>query len=349
MTERRPARAFPGRGGFSVIELAISLCFLVVVFGAAFLAMDRETRSLSSLSRAAASETRAKEFLLRIEQMLVHAQGCSPTARLVEDLDESAMSPVYLDTLRGFPDLGTLILERGGEHEERLSYSAVEREETALTGLKRGLQRSRATGHPAGALVLWAGLSEWLAEQDDPPPGSWDGIAAELTGPVHFRGDGTGFSFRLPIDPAGGREYIADGEVRWGAKLAGTPTTDGWSALYFEPVATFEERGMLDANLDGDRDDAFDVGRIRLRSWNAAEEVPPEDVAVSPPLFLQEIGAHGGDLDGDGFDDPLFLWDPGAGSLHVRLTILDQTSGARPILQRTETVIHLRNTQSDRR
>jgi hypothetical protein len=58
---------------------------------------------------------------------------------------------------------------------------------------------------------------------------------------------------------------------------------------------------------------------------------------------LQERCNRGGDLDGDGFDDPLFLWDPMARRLHVRIFVLGNGVEEMPLVRRVESVIYLRN------
>ena len=99
-----------------------------------------------------------------------------------------------------------------------------------------------------------------------------------------------------------------------------------------------------DLNGDGDRTDTFELGQIRARAWDTANPaVPASDIGLGPPVILQELCAHGRDLDGDGYDDPIFLWNPAEGRLHVRLFVLGRSKGEVPAVRKVETTIYLRN------
>ncbi|MEZ6020169.1 MAG: hypothetical protein R3F17_08725 [Planctomycetota bacterium] len=99
-----------------------------------------------------------------------------------------------------------------------------------------------------------------------------------------------------------------------------------------------------DLNLDGDTADTFDVGQIMLLRWDAmANGAADTEVALCPPIVLQEVCNYGADLNNDGFEDPMFLWDPTDGSLRVQLFIVSGTHNGRAQLSRTATTIYLRN------
>ena len=183
------------------------------------------------------------------------------------------------------------------------------------------------------------------AAQVDPPHEQWDGVARELEGPTYFRGDGTGFVFQVPTDPSGGHAFLLDGQARWGATILGAAVPDGWSALDFEATHTLaESEAQSDLNADGDRDDLFDVGKLHLRAWDPAHpEAPAQDVGLGPEVVLQEHCNWGADLDGDGFDDPIFLWSAAARRLHVRLFCVCQAGGGKYLVRRSETTVFLRN------
>lgn len=150
------------------------------------------------------------------------------------------------------------------------------------------------------------------------------------------RPDGTGFSYRVPVDPAG---------VSWGAVVGGRPAEDGRICIYFEPVAVLQERARnFDFNRDGDLDDAFDLGRLRQRAWDAVDSGNvSSDIPLCPPIILQEHNAWGSDLDGDDFEDPMFIWTPQSGRLRIRLFALVGTVHQGEVVKRYETVLHLRN------
>ena len=133
------------------------------------------------------------------------------------------------------------------------------------------------------------------------------------------------------------------------ATVNGKHTLNGWSAFYFAPSLSLNEAELSsDLNRDGDREDVFDLGRIRLRSWDAADpKTPIQDVGLGPNVVLQERCRPGGDLDGDGFADPLLLWNASARRLHVRLFCAGQSAGGKYLVRRAESTIFLRNAPSD--
>jgi hypothetical protein len=176
-------------------------------------------------------------------------------------------------------------------------------------------------------------------------PSQWDGQALTAEGPLFFRGDGTGFSFRVPTDPLGGSQYFDATGIRWGSKVAGAPTTNGWSALTYNPVRQITEAEVqTDINGDGDSFDTFTIGQIRLVRWDAFNNGgASDDVALCPPIVVQELCNYGGDLDGDGFADPLFLWNPADGSLRINLTTYSGIQNERAAIQRVANTLYLRN------
>jgi prepilin-type N-terminal cleavage/methylation domain-containing protein len=343
-----PAHLAPGRksrAGLTLLEILISVALLAIVLSAALLAMDRESRALRSMSKASSLETRAQMLLSSLEEILTQAAGFSPETTVAATLGASGTAQVFVSSQLGFPDTGVLILDRGQASEERIQYASFNPGAISFTGLTRALQCTTNKVHVVGSSVLWSGLAAPISNQTNPPASTWDGRARELTGPVFFTGDGTGFSYRVPVDPAGGTQYFVNGQVTWGANLGSVPSINGWTALYFEPVGTITELQVgIDINHDGDRADTFDVGRIRLRTWNITD--PNErafDVALCPAMILQERCNWGGDLNGDGFADPIFLWMPTLQSLHVRLSVLTSSAGTRPTVTQCETVVFLRN------
>ena len=99
-----------------------------------------------------------------------------------------------------------------------------------------------------------------------------------------------------------------------------------------------------DLNNDGDTVDVFEVGQIRRRIWDATDPtVPPADLGLGPTNILQEQCNWGGDLDGDGFNDPIFLWDRDSRQLHIRLFILGRSNSDVPIVREVQSLVFLRN------
>ena len=189
-----------------------------------------------------------------------------------------------------------------------------------------------------------------IENQTNPAPNLYDGISQELFGSVFYEGDGSGFSFRLPVDPLGTGSFVEDGELRLGAMLENGDDVNGWSAVYFEPVATVtEESRGVDINRDGDREDRFDLGSLRMRSWRTTDASPnmTREVGLCPPIILQEECAWGGDLDGDGFSDPIFLYDERTQRLRIRLHVLTGTVGEIGVVKRKELAMFLRNSNTN--
>ena len=64
-------------------------------------------------------------------------------------------------------------------------------------------------------------------------------------------------------------------------------------------------------------------------------------------MFRQRLRRRGWILRGyvvsDGFEDPIFLWDEDARTLHLRLFIVGRTERDIPIVRRIESVMFLRN------
>ena len=86
------------------------------------------------------------------------------------------------------------------------------------------------------------------------------------------------------------------------------------------------------------------MGQIRRLSWDATDPTGQvDDVGLGPTVLLQEQCNWGGDLDGDGFDDPIFLWDKDTNQLHVRLFVLGWAMKQMPIVREVDSVMFLRN------
>jgi len=133
--------------------------------------------------------------------------------------------------------------------------------------------------------------------------------------------------------------------LQWGHDLPGVQPLDGWACLVFVPRFTCDESSTNDdLNRDGDRVDVFDIGQIRRRVWDTTDPTaPPTDLGFGPTVVMQERDNWGGDLDGDGFDDPIFLWNRDSRRLHVRLFILGRTRTDVPIVRQVESLVFLRN------
>jgi competence protein ComGC len=334
------------RSAFTLVEsvFAATLVSVVILGSIVLLSRDMEVSKRSISVQVA--QNQAQTLIYALEKELSNARGERPVATLTSAVGAGTVGNLQVDSSAGFPPAGTLTIERGTQHSEHIEYSNLAGDGITLAGLTRGTDCSTATGHAQNAEVLWSGLAEVLALTGTPPPDLYDGQALESAGPVYFRGDGTGISYRMPTDPAGGHEFFADGQLQWGAVVGQQSLLTGWSALYYVPVGTYDEaQSGIDINHDGDRTDVFDIGQIHRRSWSTSDPASADsrEVAIGPSVVLQEHCRHGSDLDGDGFGDPIFLWDPVSGRLHLRVFVLGRNKQGWPTVRRVESMVFLRN------
>lgn len=331
--------------GYSLVELAFAAVILAVVLLGIVATCFRDDDTTRSSLAVGVAESRAQQMLTSLEHELAPAHAASPHAVLTQGLGATDAAAVHVDTTLGFPDRGLLLVDRGNGNVERLRYSGLETTHTLFLDLVRGEQCTTPASHAAAASVMWAGLAEPIAIQVNPPASTYDGRAKESTGIVYFRGDGSGFSYRLPTDPSGGTQVLAGGDVRWGASVDGHPSLTGWAALWFEPRDAYDEsKTGHDINGDGDTSDVFDVGQIQKRTWDTDDAgAAVRELGLGPTMVIQERCKWGRDLDGDGFDDPIFLWDVATHCLHVRLHVLGTAVGGMPITRTVESTIYLRN------
>lgn len=302
--------------GISLVELSIAAAVVTIVL---FLITSNSMSGVGALrkmARVTANSTRAGEIVHSIEKRVRGAQGFVPAAWIVANIGASAGVDIQVDTVRGFPDVGLLVAEPGTSNVEFIRYNEASSTPTLsrFGATERGQRGNPPSAHAAGAALRWAAAGEVLT--GTPAPGTFDGQSTSSAGTVHFRGEATGFVFQRSLVVGSTREL--------GAIVRGTPTPGAWNALYFAPVSTLREseRGY-DLNRDGDRDDTFDLGHLRLRSWTPiGMTTQVDDLPVSPTAIVQEANAWGrADLDGDGMADPMFLWHGTSSKLQIQLVI----------------------------
>jgi hypothetical protein len=340
---RTLTRSFGGSTGLTLSEALVAASILAVVLLSSYALIQHDTQVSRSSLGIAVVESRAQAMLHGLERELADARGANPVAHLVQSASAAAVNHVEVDSTLGFPPSGLILLSRGGNQVERVRYSGITADR--FTGLERGAMGTGAHGHAQGVEALWCGLAEPIELQTNPPASLWDGRARIGGRTVFYRGDGAGFSYRTPTDPTGGTDYIEGAELRWGSTVRGAQLLDGWSAVVFEPKDVHDEAvGGQDLNRDGDRTDVYDVGQLRRRTWSTnAPDAPGDDLGLGPTCVLQERNRWGSDLDGDGFQDPLFLWDAERRELSIRLFLLGAGAEQQPIVRRVETVVFLRN------
>ncbi len=334
------------RSGLTLIEVLIATAIFSVLMVTATLNVNRDARALKSLARKSSLEVKADVMINRIESQLEFAQAATVQAWLQADVTGGETNLILVDTTLGFPDQGTLLFEPGTVREERIRYATLGPTPNTFGTLTRAQRCTPASNHADGTLVRWSDSAVVLEDQLNPPVAFYDGASQELLGQLFYRGDGSGFSFRVPTDPTGSMEFFdAAGEVTWGATVQGNDILTGWSCLHFDPVAVISEAARgFDFNSDGDQTDTFDLGRIAMRSWDTANAaIPATEVGLCPPMILQEQCNWGSDLDNDGFQDPMFLWDPTSGRLRIRLFLLTSNQIERPEVRLIERAMFLRN------
>lgn len=341
---RSPIRS--GRAGALLLETLVAVSLFAIVLLSSMAMVESGRRFSGSTMQITTVEDLAQQMLFRMERELASATGAAPKFSLPLAFTAGETTSLTVSSTLGFPPRGTLLLDRGTAREERVDYTGIGGA-SLFQGLTRGTHCTSALEHPGndGSDHLWCGLAEPLADQNAPAASEYDGIALEQGQPVFFRGDGTGFSYRVPVDPSGGNNPLNGHDLFFGAELQGVgPSTDGWMAIVFEAAGTYEEAPTGDdVNHDGDTLDVFDVGQLRRLSWDTSDPTRVDELGLGPTSVLQERCNHGGDLDGDGFDDPLFLWDAATNLLHVRLFLLGAARNDMPVVRKVESVMFLRN------
>lgn len=345
MTPRMRQGRQPRPSGFTLVEMMIALTIVSIILLATAASLQREAESVGELQRLSYSERLIQDLFTKIEQRLDFSQGVNPTTTLASDLSGGGTAGFVIQETLGFPFEGTAIIEPGTAAEERVTYSSLAPGVSELAQLVRGVRGTAPTGHPANSVVLWEGVSFPIEDQVAPAAGTFDGQTDDLRGPVFYRGDGVGFTYRRPVDPAATGTFIDAGGIRWGATVGGADTTDGCACLVFSPIGVVTEAERnFDINNDGDMDDTFDLGGISDLAWNIINPaLGTSSLELVSPILLQEQDNYGGDLNGDGFDDPMFLWTPDSGRLRIRLFALLGDVNGREIVKRFETVLYLRN------
>jgi len=333
------------RAGFTLVEILVTGSLFTVIMLSSMALMERDATLSESTLSLAALEDRSGQMLHKIEREMADALISAPTAVLATPLLPSTTSEAIVSSTLGFPEQGFLMLSRGTADYEIASYDSLGPGIDRFSALTRGLACTDDSSHSINMEIVWAGLAEAIADQTTPPASSFDGIALEEGTGVFFRGSGTGISFRVPVDPAGGTNYLSGEDIQWGSVVGNVPLLSGWSSIEFVPNTTFDETTTGDdINNDGDTLDSFDVGQLRRKSWDTNNPGGiVDDLGLGPTAILQERCSWGSDLDNDGFEDPIFLWNEQTRTLHIRLFLIGRSVRDLPIVRRVESVLFLRN------
>lgn len=304
--------------GLTLLELTIAMAVLSVMTIAITLSLDRQARSMSATTSRKSVELNAEMVLEEMVDRLRYARWADTRTQMQGGVS-AAQTDMVVEEIVGFPPTGTLILDPGTDTAERVIYGSQSFAARRFDAVQRGMQCSDADAFADGTVVQWEGLAAWTTDQVAPGVDEFDGVSSELGRGIFYVGDGTGVVFQVPIRAAGGDFFDAGGEMTWGASVDGADSLGGFHCFQFEAVdAVLEGNLASDLNQDGDQDDIFDLGHIVLVTWDASDPDQVQSATISPPILLQERCSYGGDLDGDGFNDPIFLLDPGSGRLRIR-------------------------------
>ena len=292
------------QAGISSVQVLVSAAIFATVLMASVSYSMTLSNRFGKLRSAAASQSVATGVLAGIERALYQVEPAVPDGFLLADLNPGDAT-LTLDQVNGLPPRGALVV-RGASGTERVTYDQVDLVASVWT---LSLTSSATSTHLAGSQVRLASLGTFDASVTALDTGHF-GQTMELTGVREFLGDGSAVVFR---------SRLQDGT--YGAVIDGVPVTGAWQMLAFESAGTTVEADVgRDLNFDGDQVDTFDTGRLRRFTWPPhGTLVGADSLAVSPTVVVQERGVWGGDLDGDGGDDPLFSFDPTTGVLRITL------------------------------
>lgn len=130
--------------------------------------------------------------------------------------------------------------------------------------------------------------------------------------------DGSTLTYSLPIhDPDIGSSVDRNGEVIWQLTDEEGLTVRRLFTLEFVVTRLLKESSIRkDVNRDGDMEDTFDVGYLTATSETDGDRPLPR------LYIVLRNGGHGGDVTGDGVQDPLFSVDPGSRELEISISRL---------------------------
>ena len=331
------------QGGFTLIEVVIAFTVMTIILLATSSVLRRETRGIAELQNMGHSEKVMEGVFNRIFRTIQFARGFTSETTLSSTLTANETGQISLGSINGFPDQGSLVVDRGEATEETINYEAHATVGTGVLTLERGAEGTQNRGHNRGSSVIWSGLAYPIANQTDPDPSEYDGTTDDLRGDIYFIGKGLGLSYQVPVDPVHTGSYLEGSEPRWGAQVSGGEVAGAYGAVVYVPSLEITEADRkFDLNEDGDEDDTFYLGRIALQSWST----DPGDslrINLTPSIILQEKGAYGSDMDADGFEDPMFLWSADQARLRLRFFVLTGTVNGHEVVRRFENIIHLSN------
>ena len=324
------------RLGMTLVEVSIAFTIAAVVLLAGLVQLQDFVADVGEFAEHAEDSLSAAGTLDRIERELEWAQSMELGTRLTASFELLPDAPLSCESALGFPDAGYVWLAPGTSWRGALAYGALGAGGTTFEDVAE--VPGFGSSFSAGTSVTWAG-----AAVVSPLAELVDGVATGPLGGLPFVGPGTGFAFRVPVATSAGSGFTSGGSIQWGAEVRGASIVEARSCLYFDPVRAIGEAGVgVDVNRDGDVEDVFDVGAIRRRTWSGPAAVSQE-VSLGQANVLQERGAWGGDLDGDGAADPIFLWDPRSGLLRVTLFTAPRNLRFASEVERRVATVRLRN------
>jgi type II secretory pathway pseudopilin PulG len=133
---------------------------------------------------------------------------------------------------------------------------------------------------------------------------------------VKIADDGTSIQYSLPVSAGESGAFLdGEGNLIWGVEDIDGVTLGGTVKLAFVQDRTLSEADASqgDLNGDGDRADTFVLGHLTRTSSNGHRLAMPRVDVLLPSAN------KGGDVDGNGTNDPLFSVHPTRNEITVRL------------------------------
>ena len=285
------------RAGSVLVETLIAVSLFTVVILSSMAMVQSGRRFSSSTMQITTVEDLAQQMLFRMEHELATATGAIPKFTLPEPVAASDTAGMTVSSTLGFPPRGELLLDRGTAREERVRYASIA-STTRFADLTRGRQCTTAADHPGndGVDQLWVGVGEPLANQIDPGPDEYDGIALESGVRVFFRGDGTGFSYRVPVDPTGGTTSPPEDA---GPDATPSPAPDGGADAGDAGTETSPPRPGIEDPPFPDDDSDDDLGEDETEDEDAGtttakKKKAAESSCSAAPAGTSSAGTSGG-------------------------------------------------------
>jgi prepilin-type N-terminal cleavage/methylation domain-containing protein len=118
----------------------------------------------------------------------------------------------------------------------------------------------------------------------------------------------------------------------------------GWTEYAFSVEEKLSEGEVGDINRDGDTNDTFVLGKI-TKMWHGDDTGTERSQNFLHNVVQVETGTgtYGGDVDGDGDNDPIFSMADGSIVLSVSLWLYGRDNRGEPVLHNASSQVAMRN------